>query len=211
MKKIISTLCAAGFFFGIVTFVQAEMPDPEGLWEIIPGECYLDGYISPPHKSISNMGGFEVPLVASWSPLELKDGTHFRGDAKFGVSNFKIGGGELIESYTVDIDLNRDDPGISEKERHDHFIYRCENGSGTCTATLATVKAAITKQIARDYETEVEGVIYENNASAHFLGVFVKGMDPLRIRAGDRRGQINIHTEVCGTYKIRLAEAVTTN
>lgn len=207
VKKLISALCAAGLYFGLAVIIQAEKPEPSGLWEIIPGECYLDGIISPPHKSIDDMAGFEVPLVAMWSPVELNTETQYRGDAKFGVYNFKIGEDELIDAYIVDVDLNRDDPGLSEKERHNLFIYRCEEGTGNCTATLATVKAAITEQIARDYKTEVENVIYEKDAMANFLGVFVKSMNPLNMRAGGKRGQIYVHTEVCGTYAITMAEA----
>lgn len=211
MKKLVSALCAAGMYFGLVAVIQAEKPEPSGLWEIIPGECYLDGFISPLHKSIDDMDGFEVPLVANWSPTELNEGTQYRGDAKFGVYNFKIGEGELIEAYTVDIDLNLDDPGLSEEERHNLFVYKCEDVSGSCIATLATVKAAITEQIARDYETEVEDVIYQSDATVNFLGVFVKGMNPLGFRIGDKSGQIYVHTEVCGTYEITLAKASTIN
>ena len=205
MKKLLSALCTVGMCLGLVAISQAEEFNGQEFWEIIPGECYLDGFISPPHKSIDDMGGFEVPLVANWSPTELKEGTHYRGDAKFGVYNFKIGEGELIRAHTVDIDLNRDDPGLSEEERHNHFIYRCGNDSGRCTATLATVKAAITKQIARDFETEVEGVIYDKDASVNFLGVFVKGMNRPGTRTGNESGQIYIHTEVCGTHPITVA------
>jgi hypothetical protein len=210
MKKLVSALCAAGLYFGLVAMIQAEKLDPAGLWEIIPGECYLDGFISPPHKSIDDMDGFEVPLVASWSPVELNEGTQYRGDAKFRVNNFKIGEGQLIEDYIVDIDLNRDDPGLSEEERHHLFVYNCKDCSGCCIATLATVKTAITEQIARDYETEVEDVIYESETRANFLGVFVKGMNPYGMRTGDKRVHIHIHTEVCGTYKMTLAGASTT-
>jgi len=105
MKKLVSVLCAAGMFFGLVSIIQAENPDPAGLCEIIPGECYLDGLISPPHKAIDGMDGFEVPLVASWIPVEVNEGTQYHGDAKFVVSNFEIGEGERIKSYTLDIAL----------------------------------------------------------------------------------------------------------
>lgn len=211
MKKLLSALCAAGLFFWLVALCQAENPARLGLREIFPGECYLDGRISPPKKSIDDMAGFEVPLVVMWIPLELNDGAQYRGDAKFGVYNFKIGKGELIDAYIVDVDLKRDDPGLSEKERHNQFIYRCKDGSGSCTATLATVKAAITEQIARDYGTEVEDVIYENDASVHFLGVFVRELNTLGLRAGGKSGQIFLHTEICGTYEyeITMAEAGT--
>ncbi len=209
MKKLVSALCAAGLYFGLVVIIQADNPDHSELWEIIPGECYLDGIISPPYKSVDDMDGFEVPLVAIWNPVELNEGTQFRGDAKFGVYNFKIGEGELVEAHIVDVHLNRDDPGLSEEERHNHFIYRCKNVSGSCTATLATVKAAITEQIARDYETEVEDVIYENNTIANFLGVFIKGMNPVGMKTEDQRGQIYLHTEVCGTNEITMAQAIT--
>lgn len=209
MKKLVSALCAAGIYFGIVAVSQAEMVDPAGLCEIISGGCYLDGLQSPPHKSINDMDGFEVPLVASWSPVELNEGTQYRGGAKFGVYNFKIGDGELIESYMVDINLNRDDPGLSEQERHKLFVYKCEDGSGICIATLVSVKAAIAEQIARDYETAVEDVIYQNDASINFLGVFVKGMNPIELTSEDKRTHIYIHTEVCGVYEITLAQAGT--
>lgn len=72
MKKLVSALCAAGMYFGLVAIIQADKPCPSGLWEIIPGECYLDGFISSSHKHINDMDGFEVPLVASWSQVELK-------------------------------------------------------------------------------------------------------------------------------------------
>lgn len=211
MKKLVLVLCTAGLYFGLVAIIQAENHDQAGLREITPGECYLDGLISPPHKSIGNMDGFEVPLVVSWSPVELNEGTRYRGDAKFRINNFKIGEGEVIEDYIVDINLSRDDPGLSEEERHHLFVYSCKDCSGRCIATLATVKTAITAQIARDYKTEIKDVIYENVASANFLGVFVKGMNPLGMRAGDKRGHIHIQTEVCGTYEIILAEASTIN
>ena len=209
MKKAVSALCAAGLYFGLVAINQAEGPILTELREFIPGECYLDGRISPPKTSLDNMDGFEVPLVAMWIPLEFNEKIQYRGDAKFVVYNFKIGEGELIDSYIVDVGLNRDDPGLSEEERHNRFIYRCENGSGSCTAALATVKAAITTQIARDYGTEVKYVIYEKDASANFLGVYVTGMNSFGIRKEEQKGQINLQTEVCGTYvyEITMAEA----
>ena len=207
MKKAISTLGAAGLFFWFATVIQAENQHPAGLWEIIAGECYLDGYNSPPHKSIDGMDGFEVPLVVNWSPVEFNEGSYYRGDAKFGVYNFKVGEGEMVEAYLVDVNLHRDDPGLSEEERHNLFIYRCKDGTSSCTATLATVKQAITEQIARDYSIDVENVIYEENTRANFLGVFVKVMDPSGMRATDRSGQIYFHTEVCGANEIIMAKA----
>jgi hypothetical protein len=210
MKKFVSTLCTLGLAFLLAASVKADKLDPIGLWDILPGECYLDGIIAPPHKSIEDMQGFEVPLVAIWSPIKLKKGIQYRGDAKFGVYNFKIGEGKLIKTHIVDVGLNQDDPGLSEEERHNRFIYRCEDVSGSCTATLATVKAAITEQIARDYETEVEDVIYEKNSNANFLGVFVKGMNTFGMRKRDKSGQIYLHTEVCGTNEITMAGATTT-
>ena len=207
MKKAISVLCAAGLYFSLVAINQAASPIQSELREFIPGECYLDGRISPPKTSLHNMDGFEVPLVAMWIPLKLNEKNQYRGDAKFIVYNFKIGEGELIESYIVDVGLNRDDPGLSEEERHNRFIYRCENNSGSCTAALATVKAAITKQIARDYGTEAKYVIYEKDASVNFLGVFVKGINSLGIRTKGQKGQINLQTEVCGTYAYELTMA----
>ena len=74
MKKLISTLCTLGLALLLLTSVQADKLDPMGLWEILPGECYLDGIIAPPHKSIDDMQGFEVPLVAIWSPIKLEKG-----------------------------------------------------------------------------------------------------------------------------------------
>jgi hypothetical protein len=208
MKKVLSTLCATGIFFWLATVIQAEDPHPSGLWEIVAGECYLDGYISPPHKSIDGMDGFEVPLVANWSPVQLNEGTYYRGDAKFGVYNFKVGEGELIDAYLVDVDLHRDDPGLSEEERHNLFIYRCKDGSNRCTATLATVKQAITEQIARDYSTDADHILYQEDARVNFLGVFVKVTDPPGKRAAEKSGQIYLHTEVCGASKIIMAEAL---
>ena len=75
-----------------------------------------------------------------------------------------------------------------------------------CIATLVSAKAAITEQIARDYNTAVDNVIYESDANADFLGVFVNGMNP---KKADQRRQIYINTEVCGTYEITLALAGT--
>jgi hypothetical protein len=211
MKKLVAALCAAGLYSGLVTLSLAEHLAPTGLQESIPGSCYLDGRISPPKKSLDNLDGFEVPLVAMWIPLQLDGKIQYRGDAKFVVHNFKIGEGARIKAYIVDVGLDRDDPGLSEKERHNRFIYKCEDGSGSCTATLATVKEAITKQIARDYQTSPEEVIYEKDASATFLGVYIKGRKPVGIRTSGKKGQINLHTEVCGTYEyeITLAESKT--
>ena len=207
MKNIVYLLFILAISMASIKFVRSDSSDPSELWEMIPGECYLDGLISPPHKSINDMHGFEVPLVAVWNPINIEEGTLFRGDAKFEVYNFKITGGELIEAYTVDVNLNRDDPGLSEEERHNLFIYSCKNVSGGCTATLATVKGAITEQIARDYQIEVEDVVYENDSRVNFLGVFVKGMNPSGMRKKDKRGQIYLHTEVCGTYEMIMAKA----
>ena len=206
MKTLVSVLCAVGLYFGLVTFIQAEKPEPLGLWEIIPGECYLDGIISPPHKSIDDMDGFEVPLVAMWSPVELHEGAHYRGDAKFGVYNFTIGEGDLIEAYTVDVNLKRDDPDLSEEERHNLFIYRCEDASGSCTATLATVKAAITEQIARENQARTDEISYQSDARATLLGVFVKGMQPAPTETLSTRELPYRLTEVCGMYELTLTE-----
>jgi hypothetical protein len=209
MKKLVSALCAAGICVVLAATVQAETPVLSELRKFIPGECYLDGRISPPKTSLESMDGFEVPLVAMWIPLRLNENIHYRGDAKFIVYNFKIGEGELIEAYVVDVGLNRDDPDLSEEERHNRFIYRCEDGSGSCTATLATVKAAITTQIARDYKTEAKNIMYEKDSSVNFLGVFVKGINSPGIRTSGKKGRINLQTEVCGTYEyeITMAEA----
>ncbi len=111
MKKFVSALFAVGLFCWFEVIIQAENADRQEFWGIIPGECYLDGIISPPHRSIGDMDGFEVPLVANWIPVEQNEGIQYGGEAIFGVSNFKIGEGELIDAYTVDIDLNLDDPG----------------------------------------------------------------------------------------------------
>ena len=211
MKKLLTTLFAAGMFFGSVATIQAESQGSADLLVIIPGECFLDGIISPPHKFIDDMDGFEVPLVANWSPAEQNEETRYVGDAKFGVSNFKIRGGEPIDFYTVDIDLTLDDPEFFAGERDNLLLYDCQDVSDSCTATLVTVKAAITKQIARDYEAEVRDVIYESDASARFLGVFVKGMNPPSSGTEKEKGQIYILTEVCGTHEMTLAQAFTAN
>jgi hypothetical protein len=207
MKKLISALCAAGLYFGLVTINQAEQLAYTGFREFIPGSCYLDGRISPPKKSLDNLDGFEVPLVAKWIPLQLEGTIQYRGDAKFVVHNFNIGDGKLINAYIVDVGLNRDDPRLSEKERHNRFIYKCEDGFGSCTATLATVKEAITTQIARDYEIRPDDVRYGKDASATFLGVYIKGGKPVGIGTGDKKGQIYLHTEVCGTYEYEITMA----
>lgn len=209
MKKLVSALCTLGLFLLFEATIQAEKTDPAEMWGIIPGECFLDGIISPPNRSIGDMDGFEVPLVANWSITKQNEGAHYGGDAKFGVSKFKIGEGELIDAYTVDIDLNLDNPEFSEAERDNLLIYSCEDVSESCTAALITVKAAITEQIARDYNTEVAEVIYDSDASANLLGVFVKDMNQQRAGTGNEKGQINILTEVCGAYEITLAEAFT--
>lgn len=209
MKKFLSTLCAIGLLLGPMVTIQAEKHGPLDLLVIIPGECILDGVISPPHKFIDNMDGFEVPLVANWRPAEQNERTQYVGDAKFGVSNFKIRGGEPIDFYTVDIDLNLDDPDLAAGKRDNLLLYNCEDVSESCTATLVTVKAAITKQIARDYEAEVRDVIYESDARANFLGVFVKGMNPPTTGAERKKGQIYMLTEVCGAHQMTLAQTTT--
>lgn len=211
MKKFVSALCAVGLFFLFEVTIQAEKADQHEFWGIIPGECFLDGIISPPHRSIGDMDGFEVPLVANWIPVRQNEGTQYGGEAIFGVSNFKIGEGELIDAYTVDIDLNLDDPDISGAQRDNLLIYSCEDVPDSCTATLIAVKAAITEQIARDYKAAVGEVTWDSDARANFLGVFVKDMNQPGTGIGKEKGQINILTEVCGTYEITLAEALTLN
>jgi hypothetical protein len=210
MNKLAFSLCAAGLFFCIALAVKAEEPDYAEVWGIIPGECVLDGVISPPHKSIDDMDGFEVPLVANWSPAKQNEIAAYGGDAKFGVSNFKIGNGELIDAYTVGIDLTMDNPELSEAQKDTLLIYSCEDVSESCTATLVTVKAAITEQIARDHEAEVGDVVYESDASANLLGVFVRGANRSGKGTVSAKGHISILTEVCGTYEITLAGAFTT-
>ena len=206
MKKFMSALLAVGLFFWFEAAIQAEKGDQQEFWGIIPGECFLDGIISPPHRSIGDMNGFEVPLVANWIPVRQNKGTQYGGEAIFGVSNFKIGGGELIDAYTVDIDLNLDDPEISDARRDNLLIYSCEYVPDSCTATLIAVKAAITEQIARDYKADVGEVTYQSDARANFLGVFVKDMNQPGMGTGREKGHINILTEVCGTYEMALAE-----
>ena len=150
VKKLLRILYVSALFFGFVATVQAENRADQSLLEVIPGECFLDGIFSSQNTYINDMNGFEVPLVASWSNTELNGKTHYAGDARFGVFNFKIGEGKFIDAYTVDIDLRSDDPTLTETERDNLLIYTCEDGSERCTATLVTVKAAITEQIARD-------------------------------------------------------------
>ena len=72
MKKLVSTLCAAGICFGIAAIIQAEKPSPSGLWEIIPGDGHLNRFISSAPNPVNDMDGIEGPLVPSWSPVELK-------------------------------------------------------------------------------------------------------------------------------------------
>jgi hypothetical protein len=206
MKKLISTLCVSGLFFAILGTVQAEKSDEASILEVIPGECILDGIFSSPSYYIDDMDGFEVPLVASWSPAEHNEKTRYAGDARFGVFNFKIGEGKLIETYAVDIDLTLDAPHINEARRDNQLIYTCEDDTDSCTATLVTVKAAITEQIARDNQAEVEEVKYQRDARATLLGVFVREMKPT---VTGIRGEMNLHyrlTEVCGIYELTLTE-----
>jgi hypothetical protein len=206
MKKLLSTLCVSGLFFGFVAAVQAEKLDDTPMLEVIPGECFLDGIFSSPNEYIDDMNGFEVPLVASWSPAEHDEKTSYAGDARFGVFNFKIGEGKLIDTYTVDIDLILDDPHYTGAQRDNHLIYTCEDVSDSCTATLVTVKAAITEQIARDNQAEVEEVKYQSDARATLLGVFVKGMKP-SVTGTRRDKKVDYRlTEVCGMYELTLAE-----
>ena len=206
VKKFLLILSVSALFFGFVATVQAENPAETSLMEVIPGECFLDGIFSSQNNYINDMDGFEVPLVASWSPAEHDVKTRYAGDARFGVFNFTIGEGKLIDAYTVDIDLRSDDPNLTDTERDNLLIYTCEDGSERCTATLVTVKAAITEQIARDNHAEVGEVIFRNDARATLLGVFVKGTEPdLKERLKEKSLQYRI-TEVCGLYELRLAE-----
>ena len=206
MMKFLSILCVSALFFGFVATVQAENRAEQSLLEVIPGECFLDGIFSSQNTYINDLDGFEVPLVASWSPAQSDEKTRYAGDARFGVFNFKIGEGKLIDSYTVDIDLRSDNPNLSDAERDNLLIYNCEDGSQRCTATLVTVKAAIAEQIARDNHTDVEAVVFNNDARATLLGVFVKGMKPqLNGNQSKKNSQYRL-TEVCGMYDLRLAE-----
>ena len=206
MKKFITALWVSGLIFGFVAAVQAEEPGDASMLEVIPGECILDGIFSSPSSYIDDMDGFEVPLVASWSPAELNEKTRYAGDARFGVFNFKIGEGKLIEAYAVDIDLTLDDHRITEAQRDNLLIYSCEDVSDSCTATLVTVKAAITEQIARDNQAEVEEVKYQSDARATLLGVFVREMKPPATRTVRDRNLHHSLTEVCGMYELTLAE-----
>jgi hypothetical protein len=206
IKKFLLILFVSALFCGFMATVQAENHAEQSLLEVLPGECFLDGIFSSQNTYINDMDGFEVPLVASWSPAEHDEKTRYAGDARFGVFNFKIGEGKLIDTYTVDIDLRSDDPTLSDNEKDTLLVYECEKGSKRCTATLVTIKAAITEQIARDYHAEVGEVIFHNDARATLLGVFVKGMKP---RLTDKPKEKNIRyrlTEVCGMYELRLAE-----
>ncbi len=72
MKKMISALCIAGMYFGIVTIVQAELPYTPDLSEIIQDKCCLIVFASFSDKPINDMDGFEAPRVAGWSPQEPK-------------------------------------------------------------------------------------------------------------------------------------------
>ncbi|MBT8345793.1 MAG: hypothetical protein KJO28_05765 [Desulfofustis sp.] len=206
VNKFLLIVCISSLFFGFVATVQAENPVDPSVLEVIPGECFLDGIFYSQNNYIDDMDGFEVPLVASWSPVEHDHKTRYAGDARFGVFNFKIGDGKLIDAYTVDIDLKVDDPHFTNNERDNHLIYTCEDGSERCTATLVTVKAAITEQIARDNHTEVGKVIYHSDARATLLGVFVKGMNPQLTRKVGEKRRYHRLTEVCGMYELRLAE-----
>ena len=206
MKKFLSILYVSALFLGFVGNVQAENRAEPSLLEVIPGECFLDGIFSSQNTYINDMDGFEVPLVASWSPAENEEKTLYAGDARFGVLNFKIGEGKMIDSYTVDIDLRVDNPHFSDAERDNLLIYNCEDGSERCTATLVTVKAAITEQIARDNHADVEEVVFDNDARATLLGVFVKGMKP-QLNGNQRKKNSQYRlTEVCGMYDLKLAE-----
>ena len=73
MNKLINSLCTVAVSIVLAAICSAENNERSELWEIFPGECYLDGLISPPHKSISDMEGFEVPLVAVWSPIRMRE------------------------------------------------------------------------------------------------------------------------------------------
>ena len=206
MKKFLFIVHVLALFLGSVANVYAEKPADPALLDVIPGECYLDGIFYSQNNYINDMEGFEVPLVASWSPAKHDDKTRYAGDARFGVFNFKIGDGKLIDAYTVDIDLKSDDPTLSDTERDNLLLYTCEDGSERCTATLVTVKAAITEQIARENHAEIGEVKFLSDARATLLGVFVRGMEPELTETLREKNLSYRLTEVCGMYELKLAE-----
>ena len=209
MKKLVSALFVLGLFCGFVMTVQAEKPEQEKLWEVIPGECFLDFEVSPQAIAIDDMNGSEVQLEANWTPAEQGEGTKYGGDAKFAVLDVKIGEADPEGALTVDIGLTLDEPELSEAESDNLFIYSCDGVDPVCTATLVNVKAAITKKIAQANEVEVGNVSYASKEGATFLGIFVKGMDPPGSRTGKGKKQNYKLTEICNMYVIPLAEAST--
>jgi hypothetical protein len=106
----------------------------------------------------------------------------------------------------VDIDLTLDDHHINEARRDNLLIYTCEDAADRCTATLVTVKAAITEQIARENQAQIDEINYQSDARATLLGVFVKGMQPPPTETLAARKLPYRLTEVCGMYELTLTE-----
>ena len=199
MKKLVSLLFVVYLILGFAVVIQAEKPEQDELWGIIPGGCSLAVEVTPTTIVIDDLNRLEVELEANWNPVkpsEIED-SKYGGVAKFGVFDVKIGDAEPLH-VTVDIGLTKDDPDFSDNERDKLLVYQCD-ADASCTATLLKVKDAITEQIARDNAVEVGDVTYMSAASATFLGVFVK-------TGKDKRQNYNL-TEVCDLYQITLAEA----
>ena len=211
MKKLVTAVFVVGLFFGIVANTQAIKPEQEELWSVTPGGCSLDFEASPPAIVIDDKNGPEVKLEANWSPAEQDEGTKYGGHAKFAVFDVKIGEADTEYVIDVEIDLTTDNSELSEAQSDNLFKYTCEGVDPVvdpvCSAILVNVKAAITEKIALDNEVEVGDVSYESAASATFLGVWVKGMDPPGSGTGEKKRQNYKLTEICDMYLVPLAEA----
>jgi len=210
MKKLVTAVFVVGLFYGIVANTQAKTLEQEAFWPVTPGGCSLDFEASPSAIVIDDMNDPEVQLEANWSPAEQGEETTYSGHAKFAVFDVKIAEADTEDVIDVEIDLTIYDSEISEAQSNNLFIYTCEGVDPVCTAILIDVKAAITHEIAQDNDVEVGDVSYASAAGATFLGVWVEGMYPPGSRTGKDNRQNYKLTEICDMYKVRLAEARTT-
>ena len=185
MRKLVVLALSVFLTLGFAGLSLAEKKNErEPLVEVVPGGCT--------YESAYTFTGSDT-LTAMWSAVDGEQ-TKFGGGVKFKVFNVEMDG-EPLEDQLVEVGLTFD-PALAGMEGY--FLYTCTMGDyGDCTAELINVQEAIKKEIeGAEYGQELYDYDGAVAASATFLGVYVKGMNPSVKYFGKKRQNFPL-VDVC--------------
>ena len=193
MKKLVLAVLVILLTVGLALTAQAGKNDRTPEWVItFQSDCENEG-------NSYSMDGDDL-ISATWTATD-EGQTKYGGDAKFKVFGVFQNGSEM-EPLMAEIGLMlANDMEDSEGK----FVYECDELGGVegpCIATLDNLQLAIMNYI----EDGINVYTYPEGASATFLGIYIKGMNPSVGEAKFKRQ--NYVQEICGFYEILEDEPV---